>query len=89
MQVIPIFPTPIFVQDITLSTEEQNALISVHTTLTTSEKLINGESINDVWTNLSIDKQVIRMDELKNIRKTILINSKNLLMKLWVMMSKE
>ena len=76
MQVIPIFPTPIFVQDITLTFKEQNALISTNTTPTTDKKLLNGEAVSDMWTNLSDNKQVLRMDELKNIRNTILTNSK-------------
>jgi uncharacterized protein (TIGR02466 family) len=78
MQVIPIFPTPIFVQDINLSVEEQSAIMSIHTTPASSDKLINGENINEVWTDLSDNKQVLRMSELKNIRNTILINSKKL-----------
>jgi hypothetical protein len=78
MQVIPIFPTAIFIQDISLTTTEQAALISTHVTPALTEKFLNGEAASDMWTNLSDNKQVLRMPELKNLRNTILINSNTL-----------
>jgi uncharacterized protein (TIGR02466 family) len=78
MQVIPIFPTAIFVQDISLTTTEQTALISTHVTPAFTEKFLNGESNSEMWSNLSDNKQVLRMPELKNVRNTILVNSNTL-----------
>ena len=75
MQVIPIFPTAIFIQDISLTTTEQTALISTHITPAFTEKFLNGESDSEMWSNLSVNKQVLRMPELKNLRNTILVNS--------------
>lgn len=74
MQIFPIFPTPIFVEDISISNEEQNTLVSLHTLQTPNQKIMNGESLDELWTNLSENRQILRMEELKNIRNTIITN---------------
>ena len=76
MQVISVFPTPIFVQDINLTDIEQNTLASVHTNTASDRPTISGESDSEIWTNLSENKQVLRLEELKNIRNNIIVNSK-------------
>lgn len=78
MQVIPIFPTPIFVYDLDLSEEEQSILLKVSITPTVDEKMLNGEKVNDVWTNLSDNRQILRTAGLERIRDKILVNSKKL-----------
>lgn len=75
MEVVPIFPTAIFVHDMQLNEEEQTALLSQSFNIVDSP-MTNGELVNDAWTDLSENKQVLRLEELNSIRDKILMYSK-------------
>jgi uncharacterized protein (TIGR02466 family) len=75
MNVIPIFPTPIFIQNLEITKEIQDELYSLKTNRV-EELLPSGEKVCDIWGENTENKQVLRLEKLSSIRNNILINAK-------------
>lgn len=75
MEVVPIFPTPIFIQNLEITKEVQDELYSLKTNRS-EEILPNGDRVCDIWGENTENKQVLRLEKLSSIRNTILVNAK-------------
>lgn len=75
MQVLSLFPTPLYTEDISISKEVQDTLYSLDFNSEDSF-LPNKTKVSDVWGEQSVNKQILRMEPLKEIREHILIFSK-------------
>lgn len=77
MNLLSIFPTPVIVMDLHIPEEIQKDLYSLPMKKEET-KLLSNEKICEVWGELSENKQVLRLESLKEIREKILIYAKKL-----------